>query len=188
MLVELVSKSAQIVIEENRQLIRHQVKKRSRFENWLQLEIFKKILMECPSLSVDVERSYPLGKGRCDFWCKSEDGVDEWVELKLCVTNYCRTSSESSSNRPITTQISDVVRDSLKLQAVTESVGARSILLLVYPLPADFRCHVQWNIHLDKLRCEAGAISEYFFSHIHDDDLSAYVAAYGIKIAACGAE
>ena len=83
---ELIARQAEEYSRWNHELVAVLVSRGQKFESWLQLEIFKSLLKTHPFL--EIEKSVPNSKERCDFWINSPQG--RWlVRVKLCVTNYC---------------------------------------------------------------------------------------------------
>ncbi len=113
MLVDIITEEAHQIIQYNVRMISRLVAERKRFENWLQLEILTRLMEKFPA--IEIEKAFPGTQERCDFWLKEQTGEESWIELKLCVTNYCSNYCEISSARPITNQISDIKRDLHKL-------------------------------------------------------------------------
>src|SRR6185437_6169806 len=145
MLIDLVSDAALELLEADVNLMSRLAAIRKRCEGWLQVEIFKRLLAR---YEVELERSYPSGGGRCDFWCREPDGQQSWVELKLCATNYAQCYTTRSSTRPITQQIDDVIGDARKLQAIPALGSHRHIFLIAYPMPSEHDKHVDLSRHL----------------------------------------
>ena len=158
----MVAMQARSILEDNYDLIVRLVSMGQKFENWLQLEVFKSLLSNLPT--IEIERLYPDSNQRCDFWFKSDDGTQNWLELKLCVTNYCRRFRTNQSTRPITQHVDDVIRDVEKLRRISE-VHSRNVLLIAYPIPDTEGQHRQWTDHLKKIESHVRSLSlEFSFS------------------------
>ena len=131
---------------------------RKRSESWLQIEVFKRFIRPFPDIEIVPERAYPSGgQERCDLWCREADGSESWVELKTCVTNYEQQYGPNSP-RPITNQISEVIRDTERLMRLPVE-SRRHLFLLAYPMPASGIPPQQWSIHLSRLRDGGGECS-----------------------------
>ena len=179
MLIDELADQAQRTLHANHDLVARLVAERKRFENWLQLEIFNALMQRISDLKI--EAPYPNGKERCDFWCPEINGAESWVELKLCVTNYSRDVTEDVSGRPITNQISDVLRDVEKLARLPSHLH-RAILLLVYPMPSHYRTHPAWADHMTSFESSTSSIEEQFSVPLHRKGKSAAVVAYRIQV------
>ena len=130
---------------------------RRRCESWLQIEVFKRFIRRFPDIEIVPERAYPSGgQERCDLWCREADGRESWVELKTCVTNY-EPQYGCNSPRPITAQISDVIRDIERLTRLPLQ-SERHLFLLAYPMPASGTPPQRWSDHLSRLRDGGGSV------------------------------
>lgn len=96
-------------------------------------------------LSLEREKAYGRSKESCDFWSIDEIGVESWIELKLCPTNYCQYFSDSKKSIGITQQIGHVILDCGKLRKI-EPHHERKIVLLAYPMPVGEE-HPYWRQH-----------------------------------------
>lgn len=179
MLVAAVEDEANRVLIANHALIARLAAERKRFEDWLQLEIFKVLMLQRTTL--EIEKSYPNSKERCDFWCSEPNEPESWVELKLCVTNYCNDFTGAVSSRPITNQISDIQRDVEKLGRLP-SDAHRAILLAAYPMPRDYRTHSAWGGHVSTIKSSASSIEERFGVPLQRNGRSASVVGYRITV------
>ncbi len=180
MLIEVAKRAAEGAIRSNLPMLSRIAAERKRFENWLQLEMLKTLMLEYPE--IEIERTFPGTQERCDFWLPESRGVESWVELKLCVTNYCAGFCCYAAGRPITNQISDIERDLTKLQRLP-SAHDRAVLLVAYPLPDSPEAHPQWASHLAKLRAAASQVSEVFNVQLEQNGNSAKLVAYVLTLA-----
>ena len=179
MLRDLVTLETERILKSNHNLVARLVSERKRFENWLLLEIFKALIPDNPS--VEVEKPLLDGKERCDLWANEGGGKESWLELKLCVTNYCSDYTESQSTRPITNQISDVVRDVEKLSSISD-IHNRNVLLIAYPLPFDYRTHSTWANHINRMKTSASKLEEMFSVTIERKAKSTAIVGYLLGI------
>ena len=148
MFVELIAKISESLLLANLELVTAHVSERRRFEIWLQGEIGN--ALRAKNTKFEAEKSFPGSHERCDFWANGEAGTEEWVELKLCVTNYCKRYTESATTQPITQEITAALRDFGKLRSVSNRY-LRSLLLIAYPLPVNYRTHTPWQGHIERL-------------------------------------
>jgi hypothetical protein len=179
MLIDDVVAQSQVVLNANHDLITRLAAERKRFEDWLHLEIFKALMNQ--EVELRIEATYPDSKERCDFWCLEQSGVESWVELKLCVTNYANDFAEAVSSRPITDQIADALRDIEKLKRLP-SRAQRAVFLLAYPMPSNYQSHSAWRGHVSHIRSSAGSTEEKFSVPLHRKDKSAAVVGYRITL------
>ncbi len=178
MLIDRSISVAEQVMCANIPLLSRLSSERKRFEDWLQLEMLKILMQEYPR--IEIEKGFPSSHERCDFWLMEHNGPQSWVELKLCVTNYCSQYCETSSARPITNQISDIERDLVKLQRLPEA-HARNVLLIVYPFPDSDEVQPQWLSHLARLKATAGEVSEAFTVRLEHNAKFAKAVAYSLS-------
>lgn len=170
--------SAQRAIECEARLVSRLASERKRFENWLQLQVLRDFLAQ--GYPLEIEHPYPEGKDRCDFWAKS-DSLESWVELKLCVTNYCSSFTGAVSSRPITNQISSIILDIEKLGQI-DAQHSRSIVLLAYPLPLGNEEHPAWEKHLSTIGERAETITRNFQVQLNHASKEASISAYTISL------
>jgi len=179
MLIDNVVAEAQRALNVNHDLVARLAAERKRFEDWLQLEIFKALMHKHTGLEIEVP--YPNSKERCDFWCREQTEAESWVELKLCVTNYSHDFTEAVSSRPITNQISDILRDVEKLGRLPPEAH-RAILLLAYPMPSHYQSHSAWAAHVAHIRSSTSSAEERFNVPLHRKGKSAAVVGYRINV------
>jgi hypothetical protein len=179
MLIDQIADAATEVLHGNKMLVSRLVSERKRYENWLQLEILKRLMVA--GIDVDIERPFPESKERCDFWSIDSGGCEHWVEIKLCVTNYCSAYTSSLSSRPITNQISDILRDVEKLNRIS-SAYARNILLVTYPLPEGESEHPPWVNHLEKLQATTRSLTCRSRIVVSQSDQSAQISSYVLTV------
>ena len=182
MLIDHVTQHANALLHEDEDLVSRLVAGRKRFENWLQLEIFKRLIRGNGELEIDLEKPYPNLQERCDLWCREDAQRESWVELKICVTNYAQNFTGPSSPRPITNQISDIIRDSEKLQRIQGEKANRHILLLTYPMPFEYASNSAWTSHLNRIRASSCEIFEAFSLAVERSGRTASLVAYKIAI------
>lgn len=175
----MVATQAQSILEDNYDLIVRLVSMGQKFENWLQLEVFKSLLVNLPT--VEIERTFPDSNQRCDFWFKSDDGTQHWLELKLCVTNYCRRFRVNHSPRPITDQVGDVIRDAEKLRRISKR-HARNVLFIAYPIPDAEGQHRQWADHLEEIENHVRSLNLEFSLSLTRKNEIANILGYDLAV------
>lgn len=164
-------------IESNWGIITRLIAARKRFEKWLQVEIFRKLIDENGDWNVKLEYPYPGMRERCDFWITTGDSREMWTEIKFCVTNYCGHFCTSESTRSITDQIQGILQDADKLRRVDRSSSC-NILIIAYPLPHDYQSHKYWKDRLNDLNMGGIDIVEVFSLSIHREGKPAQIVGY----------
>ncbi len=158
-------------IQGNAELLANAALGRRWLENsWLQAEIAARLSAAKPLRVVQRERPYPMTQERCDIWMQGDDGPEVWLELKCCVTNYVRGPTDATTNRPITQQISEIIRDIRKLKALSGAVDRR-VVFLAYPLPDNYRSHSHWAGHLARLKSAGADVQEMTSSALNTNAL-----------------
>lgn len=181
---EIVARAAGAALEANTGLLTRLVTTRARFENWLHLEILGRLLSELDGYDLEAERRYPGTRERCDLWLRSPDGDETWIELKCCVTNYCSAFTTKSSARPITNEISEILRDKDKLARIEQ--GTLEILLIAYPMPDGYTTHVAWSGHLAKFKAAELYVVEAFSIPLSREAYTAAVVGYRLALDKAG--
>jgi hypothetical protein len=181
LLIDFVADTIRSILLEDADVISRLAATRKRCENWLQIEVFKQFIRQFPEIETVLERAYPSGgQERCDLWCRDVYGHENWVELKTCVTNYEQKYGPSSA-RPITTQISDVIRDVERLARLPLE-SKRHLFLLVYPMPDSGIPPQPWCGHLGRLRDSGGSVEQVFTTPVCVASQKASVVGYTIAI------
>ena len=176
---ELITTQARVTLEDNHAFIAHLVSKGQKFENWLQMEIFKALLQDFPSM--EIEKTLPSSAKRCDFWIKAGKGRENWLELKLCVTNYCTEFKDNASTRPITSQIAQLIQDAERLRQLPSSYS-RSVLLIAYPLPDTEEEHPMWTGHLQNVESRVKTLHRAFSLPMTRNGRIARVSGYVLAV------
>ena len=128
-----------------------------------------------------LERAFPSSQERCDFWIKENANIESWLELKLCVTNYCSNFTSAHKTRPITTQVSDIIRDAEKLRKISVK-HARNVLILAYPLPDDYPHHFAWKEHLSRVESSGKRLDEVFSMTLKRNSQSSNLVGYVLRV------
>ena len=179
MLIAAVKHVTEVSLTTNVALISRIAAERKKFEGWLQLEILRLLMHEFPRL--EIEKNFPGTQERCDFWIQELDGTQSWIEIKLCVTNYCSQFCKTTSARPITTQITEIERELAKLRRLP-TLHRRAVLLIAYPLPEVAQAQPQWLSHLTQLKRSADKISEEFSVRLRHNENAARAVAYELSL------
>ena len=165
------------VLTENGPALAYLISQRAKFEDWLQIETFKR-LQDATNFNVELEYGYPNSQSRCDFWLSDGQTQAQWIEIKLCVTNYEKSKTNKKSGRPITNQISNILADIEKLETLAPSTASKKLIVIAYPLPEHFADHPQWQGHISTLRQRCPAISLYQSHEISLMGQSTHLAIY----------
>ncbi|MGH7014760.1 MAG: hypothetical protein ACREEL_11515 [Stellaceae bacterium] len=181
MLIEHIVDSAKNLLGEDSTLLSQLVAARKRSENWMQIEIYKRLIRNFPKLQIELERLYPEIRERCDLWCLEADGSESWVEMKVCVTNYAAYYTTHSSPRPITNQIADIIRDTQKLKGLPEAFN-RHIFLLTYPMIEDHDKHTAWRAHLSSMEASGVKPEKALVQAVVRRGKTAFVVGYQIAV------
>ncbi len=175
MLTDLVFSKTEYILNNNRYLIAHLISERKRFEGWLQIEILNHLLSE--GSLIKIEKPYPEGNTRCDFWKDEGAEVESWVELKLCVTNYCSNFTTNLSPRPITNQVDQIIMDIEKLNQISKTHNG-AVIVIAYPLPKTCSEYMPWKKHLSRIGSSASSWKKLFSIEVLQNETSAYLEAY----------
>jgi hypothetical protein len=178
MLAQLISDRSSTILTRRYSLISRLASERAKFENWLQLELLAELQEAFPSLQI--EKAYPDSQERCDFY---HEESEEWLELKLCVTNYCSSFAKSFKPRPITDQIKSILQDVSKLRRLPSN-AISSVLAIAYPLPENYSVHNEWNKHLNKIRESSYEVNQAFSMCLERNNQSCNLVGYSIQLKA----
>lgn len=175
MLAQLISDRSSTILHRRFSLISRLASERARFEGWLQLELLAELQEEFPSLQI--EQAYPDSQERCDFY---HGASEEWLELKLCVTNYCQGFANYHT-RPITDQINGIIQDVSKLRRLPSNAKS-SVLVIAYPLPENYSVHKEWNKLLNKIRESGYEVNKAFSMCLERNNQSCNLVGYAIRL------
>lgn len=148
---------------------------------WLQKEMAERLSIGRPSRIVQRERPYPTTQERCDIWVKDHGDRESWLELKCCVTNYVRGSTDATTNRPITQQINEIIRDIEKLKSLSSDKDRR-VVFLAYPLPQNYESHIHWQRHLARLGSTGAKVHEVASSAADSRPKGAFIVVYECRV------
>lgn len=139
-------------IEDRHNYLSFLIQERFANEKLLQLEAMH-IISQYPNV-VDYlpERLYNQnGKGKCDFWFRTSDGTEFWMEMKMRPTNYLKPGHAKA----ITNGVDQVIEDIQRLKNVKGNNIRRLMLFAFYPLYARNYSTFD-NIHLKRINREIG--------------------------------
>ena len=120
-------------------------------EKLLQLEIMRII-----SLMPDVdeylpEKPYNYGtKEKCDFWFKTSDGTEHWMEIKMRPTNYRVMQSKAMHAKAITNSVDSIIDDITRLKEQAPANAQKYILFAFYPMYSESYA-IFYEKHLPKI-------------------------------------
>jgi hypothetical protein len=155
------------------------IQERKWVEDWLQAEIANSLRHSFAGRIIEREKAYPNCQEWWDVWCGAHRAEPELrLEPKCCVTNYVGTPSDTTSNRPITQQLNEILRDIDKLKQLDE-VSERVAMFLVYPMPDDYESNHYWTAHLERLRATGADVCEIATASARVGSGPCRVVAYG---------
>jgi hypothetical protein len=143
-------------IEENYGYLSFLINWRYRNEKWLQLETMLIISSMREVTEYLPEKHYNL-REKCDFWFKTRDGVEHWMEIKMCPTNYRPSLSRIRHSKAITDSVSSVMMDIERLKRYAPPHAGKHILFTFYPLYPESRSIFNTK-HLSKISNACGRI------------------------------
>ena len=176
---ESVTDAATSMLREIPPKLEAAVRERRWIEDWLQAEMTERIRRSSMHRIVEREKAYPHSQEWCDVWAEAKNSEPAlWLELKCCVTNYVRAPSDTTSNRPITQQVNEIIRDICKLKLL-DSPDERVAMFIAYPMPDDYNLNRFWNSHLNRLRATGADVCELAIGSAQIGNRSCSVVAYG---------
>ena len=111
------------------------IEKRFANETLLRLEVMR-IVSKMPEITEYLpEKLYGEdGKEKCDFWFKTSDSVEHWMEIKTRPTNYHKGNR---GRRAITNGVDGVISDIERLRQKAPKEAKKHVLFAFYPLYPD---------------------------------------------------
>lgn len=75
-----------------------------------------------------------ISKEKCDFWFKTSDSTEHWMEIKMRPTNYRVMRSRAKHAKAITDGVKGVVEDIRRLREKAPRNGKKYVLFAFYPM------------------------------------------------------
>jgi len=144
------------IIEERYGYLSFLIDERYANEKLLQLEIMHIISLSPNVVEYLPERLYDYQtKDKCDFWFKTCDSTDHWMEIKMRPTSYRVMRSKAKHAKAITNGVDSVVGDIERLKSRVPQNERKYVLFAFYPM-----YHESYSIfnqrHLPKISKAAG--------------------------------
>jgi len=140
-----------VLMENNYGYLSYLIKERFANEKLFQLEIMRMISLHSDVVEYLPERLYPNSTQKCDFWFKTKDGEESWMEIKTRPTNYRKIKHAKA----ITHGIDGIINDIDRLREKLPSDAVKYILFAFYPVYPESSQFL--DIHLEKI-CNSAKI------------------------------
>ena len=104
-------------------------------EKLLQLEVMRIISLMPDVVEYLPEKLYDYRtKDKCDFWFKTSDGTEHWMEIKMRPTNYRVMQSKAMHAKAITDSVDSIVDDIRRLKDQAPKNAKKYVLFAFYPM------------------------------------------------------
>lgn len=104
-------------------------------EKLLQLEVMRIFSLMPEVVEYLPEKLYDhTSKEKCDFWFKTSDSTEHWMEIKMRPTNYRVMQSRAKHAKAITDGVKGVVEDIRRLREKTPRDDRKHVLFAFYPM------------------------------------------------------
>lgn len=125
-------------------------------EKLLQLEAMRIISLREDVIEYLPEKPYDSnGREKCDFWFKTADSTECWMEIKTRPTNYKITNSYANHSKGIKNSVDSVIEDIQRLNEKVPQGNKKYALFAFYPLYPE-SCAVFNEKHLRRISQSAG--------------------------------
>ena len=122
-------------IEEKYGYLSFLIEERFTNEKLLQLEVMRIVSLMPEVVEYLPERLYGYtSKEKCDFWFKTSDSTEHWMEIKMRPTNYRVMQSRAKHAKAITDGVNGVVEDIRRLRKKAPKDGRKYVLFAFYPM------------------------------------------------------
>ena len=123
------------IIEEKYKYLSFLVDERYANEKMLQLEVMRIISLMPDVVEYLPEKLYDYRtKDKCDFWFKTSDDTEHWMEIKMCPTNYRVMQSKAKHAKAITDSVNSIVDDIERLEKQAPENAKKYVLFAFYPM------------------------------------------------------
>ncbi len=114
------------------------------------------------------------GTEKCDFWFKTSDLVEHWMEIKMRPTNYRKTGHA----KPITEGVNGVIDDVKRLKRISSAYG-KYVLFAFYPMyPESYRVFDRKHIPRIAQACGMETISPLIALPVGDALFDVYIVGF----------
>jgi hypothetical protein len=141
-------------IEEKYGYLTFLIEERLTNEKLLQLEVMR-IISKMPEVDEYLpEKPYNYrSKEKCDFWYKTSDSTEHWMEIKMRPTNYRKMKSKSKHGKAITHGVDSIIDDIKRLEEKAPKNSKKYALFAFFPMYPE--SYDKFNkVHLSKI-CKA---------------------------------
>ena len=104
-------------------------------EKLLQLEVMRIISLMPNVLEYFPEKPYDYKtRDKCDFWFKTSNSTEHWMEIKMRPTNYRVMKSKAKHGKAITHAINSIINDAERLKERAPKNARKYLLFAFYPM------------------------------------------------------
>lgn len=123
------------LIEEKYGYLSSLINERYANEKLLQLEVMRIISLMPDVVEYLPEKLYNYkAKDKCDFWFKTSDSKEHWMEIKMRPTNYRVMRSKARHAKAITNAVDSIVNDIERLKVQAPGDARKYVLFAFYPM------------------------------------------------------
>jgi len=125
-------------------------------EKLLQLEVMRIVSLMPEVAEYLPEKPYNYrSKEKCDFWYKTSDSTEHWMEIKMWPTNYRVMQSRAKQSKAITNGVESIIEDIKRLEEKAPQNAKKYILFAFFPVyPESYKTFNK--LHLSKISEVAG--------------------------------
>lgn len=137
MIGQLIDKLAERlkIIEEKYKYLSFLIDERYANEKLLQLEVMRIVSLMPDAVEYLPERLYDYRtKDKCDFWFKTSNDTEHWMEIKMRPTSYRVMQSKAMHAKAITDSVNSIVDDVERLKERTPKNAKKYVLFAFYPM------------------------------------------------------
>jgi len=125
------------------------IKERLANEKLIQLEIMRIVSLQPEVIEYLPEKLYPGSREKCDFWFKTRENIEAWMEIKTRPTNYRKPGHAKA----ITKGIEGIIEDIERLREKAPARAAKYVVFALYPVYFD--SYPFLKKHLEKISMAA---------------------------------
>ena len=120
-------------VEEKYRYLSFIIKERFTNEKLLQLEVMRIISLMPEVMEYLPEKLYATSKEKCDFWFKTSDSKEHWLEIKMRPTNYRLRQSRAGHGKAITHGVDSIIDDIKRLEKAPRN-AKKYVLFAFFPM------------------------------------------------------
>jgi len=125
------------------------INKRLANEKLIQLEIMRIVSLQTEVVEYLPEKLYPSSREKCDFWFKTKDNIETWMEIKTRPTNYRKPRHAKA----ITKGVEGIIEDIERLREKAPARVTKYVVFALYPVYSD--SYPFLKKHLEKISMAA---------------------------------